>query len=162
MDTIVRRFQSWFEICITTASPWSYCKGPRYTVVHRVDVVFSDDCDDLIRNMITTWMKTFHQETCDDNNHVILDMTRYDPWKKECGFEFDWESLKLMVVKTDVHHHHAYFLDNKNRTSRNALSLYCNKGDEENVESALLGCCVIGCEEVLTTTPIIPWLHCKS
>jgi hypothetical protein len=134
------------DLC-ALGSPWLFTPmtQTRHTLVDRFNVFFDNTCNQELRDGFwEEWQKrkekfAFALTLDREENFIVIDKAGYAPWAHL--FEFDWETLDLMVSDTDV-----FFRDSIGRISVDRFRP--SDRDSSRVR--------------LDDVGIIPWLHCLS
>jgi hypothetical protein len=129
---------TWSHMCIY-GSPWLFLSQTRYTLVDRVNVKI---CASTV--VYDAFWKAW--SSMEPNDHdaqtsgiIVVNRATYEPWADL--FEFDWETLDLVISDTQVH-----FVDSMGRTSVETF--------DPSSRELLRG--------RLSDSNTIPWLNCQS
>ena len=131
----VRRLCSWCDMCVISFSPWLFNRATTYTVVGDVTIKYQpNDGNDILEKI---------QERL--GTRIETDKARYEPWERESGFKFAWESLILNITEYNGMIQ-AYFTDDQKCRSKYTFIISENDAGPEYTPS----------------DHEIPWLLCMS
>lgn len=141
-EQFIKVFKNWFEICISTHSPWLFESGSTFKVVDRVFVESESLSDDSFQKIMDCIESIKDCKVV--YNIVLVNRHRY----KEYPYEFDWEPLNIRIenIHTSIK---AFIYNDNGEIGRWVLS----QSTTGEIDSEFLN---------PKTNKLIPWLHCQS